>query len=120
MQKPQTLEAPQPGIDVSKRRTDETIFVETIGRQGTHLYEITILDPSQGVVEVNSTWPALHHRPRGQYVHGLHVQNDHQHYPYLWIAKGMRLVFRFANGFHITGTVMSGSVSGEGWKYDVF
>ena len=45
----------QPGIDLTRQRKGTKIMVET----DNHLFEITVLNPASGLVEVSSTLPLL-------------------------------------------------------------
>ncbi len=105
----------QPGIDISKQRPGTKIIVET----DNLIFELKVVDPSRGLLEVTSNSPLLRRPTIGQYLRGVYVLDasvgiDH------WIGRTMQMFLRFRNGYSLTGPVITASLSGPGWTYDVF
>ena len=105
----------QPGIDVAKQKPGTKIIVET----DNLIFELKVIDPSKGYVEVTSNSPLLREPTIGQYLRGVYVLDasvgiDH------WIGRTMQMFLRFRNGDFLTGPAVTASLSGEGWSYDVF
>jgi hypothetical protein len=105
----------QPGIDLTKQKKGTRIIVET----DSLLFEIVVLDPARCLIEVASTTPLLREPTIGQYLRGVYVLDasvgiDH------WIGRTMQMFLHFRNGDFLTGPVVTASIAGPGWTYDVF
>ncbi len=105
----------QPGIDLSKLAKNTKIIVET----DSHLFEIKVLDPATGHVEINGTAPQLRQPTVGQYLRSIYVLDARVGID-KWIGRTMQMFLRFRNGDFLSGPVVTASVSGPGWSYDVF
>lgn len=105
----------QPGIDITKQKEGTKIIVET----NNHLFEIKVLSPKEGLIEVSSTSPELKRPTIGQYMRGVYVLDSAVTID-RWIGRTMQMYLRFRNGFFLSGPVVSATISGEGWKYEIF
>lgn len=105
----------QPGIDLTRQRKGTKIMVET----DNHLFEITVLNPASGLVEVSSTLPLLRQSTVGQYLRGVYVLDANVGLD-AWIGRTLQMFIRFRNGNFMSGPVVAASVVGLGWTYDVF
>jgi len=105
----------QPGIDLARQNKGTKIMVET----DNHLFEITVLNPASGLVEVSSTLPLLRQSTVGQYLRGVYVLDANVGLD-AWIGRTLQMFIRFRNGTFMSGPVVAASVVGLGWTYDVF
>ena len=96
------------GIDIQRLAPGTSILLET----DTRLFELKVMNPSLGLVEISSTDPALHQATIGQLL-SSGTKN-------WWIGKGLAMRIRFRNGIYTSGPVASATVRGKGWHYDVF
>jgi hypothetical protein len=105
----------QPGIDLTRQRKGTKIMVET----DNHLFEITVLNPASGLVEVSSTLPLLRESTVGQYLRGVYALDANVGLD-AWIGRTLQMFIRFRNGNLMSAPVIAASVIGPGWTYDVF
>ncbi len=110
----------EPGIDIRKLKADATILLEA----DPYLYEMRVMYPIHGIVEISSSDPALRIATVGQVLHGFHWSSPAAPIP-SWIGKGLTLEIRFRNGLYRTKPVTAASVSGKyedgsRWSYEVF
>jgi hypothetical protein len=105
----------QPGIDLTRQKKGTTIMVET----DNHLFEITVLNPASGLVEVSSTLPLLRESTVGQYLRGVYAFDANVGLD-AWIGRTLQMFIRFRNGNFMSGPAVAASVIGPGWTYDVF
>lgn len=110
----------EPGIDIRKLKPDTTVLLEA----EPYLYEIKVMHPVHGVVEISSSDPRLRTPTVGQVLHGVHWSSPAVPIPG-WIGKGLSLEIRFRNGTYRTQPVTAASVSGQHenggrWSYEVF
>ena len=109
-----------PGIDIRKLRPETVILLEA----EPYLYEIKVVYPTHGIVEISSSDPNLHITTVGQLLHTVHWSSPAAPIP-SWIGKGLALEFRFRNGTYRTQPVTAATVKGRRddgsrWSYDVF
>jgi hypothetical protein len=105
----------QPGIDISQQPKGSKIIVETDG----HLFEITVLSPVNRLVEVSGTEPVLREPTVGQYLRGVYVLDASVGFDN-WIGRTMQMTIKFRNGIFLSGPVVTASIAGPGWNYEVF
>jgi hypothetical protein len=105
----------QPGIDIRRQAPGTTIIVET----DTGLYELRVVNPVEGVVQVSGTDPRLHQPVLGRFLRSV-CASDPQAVLDGHIGRTMRMVIAFRNAEFESGIVVSATVRGEGWSYDVF
>jgi hypothetical protein len=110
----------QPGIDIRKLKADAIVLLEA----DPYLYEMRVMYPVHGIVEVSSSDPALRVATVGQLLHSVHWPSPGAPIP-SWIGKGLALEIRFRNGLYRTQPVTAASVSGKHedggrWTYEVF
>jgi hypothetical protein len=115
MHKKQSTPTSNVGIDIRHRHTGETILVET--EDG--VFELTVTDASQGMVRVSGTDPRLHTLPQGCLTHSINPARPKDRQAF-WIGPGLRMIFAFRNAVLESGCVMSATIRGPGWHYDVF
>jgi len=96
------------GIDIQRLAPETSVLLET----DTRLYELKVVNPSLGLVEISSTDAALHQVTIGQL-----LSSGSKNW---WIGKGLTMRIRFRNGIYTSGPVASARVVGKGWHYDVF
>ncbi len=102
-----------PGIDVRRLKVGSYVFVET----AKHVYEMKVVLPHAGLLEITSSDPPLHVPTVGQFVSGrcppdCDVEG--------WIGKGLLMLIRFRNGYYTSAPVVSAEVEGAKWHYAVF
>jgi len=100
------------GIDLRRLAPGNSILLETDAR----LYELKVMNPALGLVEISSTDPALRQATVGQLLSSVGPSGGRD----WWIGKGMVMRIRFRNGIYTSGPVASARVVGKGWHYDVF
>ena len=105
----------QPGIDLTKQTEGTRIIVET----DRHLFEIKLVVPSSGLVEISGSHPGLHNVTIGQYLRGVYVL-DASICIDRWIGRTMQMLLRFRNTQYLSGPVVTAVIYGPGWTYDVF
>ena len=115
-----TARPAEPGIDIRKLNPETTILLEA----DPYLYEMRVVYPIHGIVEISSSDPALGVPTVGQVLHSHHWSSPSAPIP-LWIGRGFALDIRFRNGVYRTQPVMAASVSGKRhdgsrWSYEVF
>lgn len=97
-----------------------TIFLEA----NPCIYEIKVIQPDHGIVEISSNDPLLRVAAVGQVLHSVHWSNPAAPIP-TWIGKGLALEIHFRNGVYRTQPVTAASIHGKRedgsrWSYDVF
>jgi hypothetical protein len=121
MDTPTTTTTPvEPGIDIRKLKPETVILLEA----EPYLYEIHIMYPAHGIVEISSNDPHLHAATVGQLLQSVHWSSPVAPIPF-WIGKGLALEIRFRNGVYRTQPVIAATVKGKRddgsrWSYDVF
>ena len=110
----------EPGIDLRRLTPDTIILLEA----DPYLYELRVLYPAHGIVEISSSDPTLRIATVGQVLHSVHWSSPAAPIP-SWIGKGLVLEIRFRNATYRTQPVMGASVSGthkdgRRWSYEVF
>jgi hypothetical protein len=116
-----TLTAPvETGIDIRKLKPETVMLLEA----EPYLYEIRVMYPAHGIVEINSSDPNLRVATVGQLLQSVHWSSPGAPIPF-WIGKGLALEIRFRNGIYRTQPVMAAGIKGKRadgshWSYDVF
>lgn len=115
-----TAKLAEPGIDIRKLKAETTILLEA----DPYLYEMRVMYPVHGVVEISSSDPRLRIPTVGQLLQSVHWSSPAAPRP-LWIGRDLALEIRFRNGFYRTQPVTAASVSGKHedgsrWSYEVF
>ena len=110
----------EPGIDIRKLKPGTIILLEA----GPSLYEIKVVYPVHGIVEISSSDPHLRVTTVGQLLHSVHWPSPGTPIP-SWIGKGLALEIRFRNGLYRTQPVTAAGVQGKRedgshWTYEVF
>ena len=115
-----TARPAEPGIDIRKLKPETTILLEA----DPYLYEMRVVYPVHGIVEISSSDPHLRVATVGQLLHSVHWPIPGAPIP-LWIGKGLALEIRFRNGLYRTQPVTAAGVQGKRedgsrWTYEVF
>lgn len=115
-----TARLAEPGIDVRRLKPETTILLEA----DPYLYEMRVVHPVHGIVEISSSDSVLRVATVGQVLHSVHWSSPAAPRP-LWIGKGLALEIRFRNGFYRTQPVTAASVQGKRedgsrWSYEIF
>ena len=110
----------EPGINIRKLKTGTVILLEA----APYLYEIRVMYPVHGIVEISSSDPMLRVATVGQVLHSLRWSSPVSPIP-SWIGKGLALEIRFRNGLYRTTPVTAASLGGKRedgsrWSYEVF
>ena len=110
----------EPGIDIRKLRPGTILLVEA----EPWLYEIKVVYPVHGIVEISSSDPHLRIATVGQVLQSVRWPSLAAPIP-SWLGKGLALEIRFRNGLYRTQPLTAASVKGtreDGgrWSYDVF
>ena len=105
----------EPGIDLGSLKPGTIVLLET----NLCLYELKVLNPYACLVEVSSTDEGLKHSTIGQFMASIYPAD-----PAIrlkgWIGQNLVMEIRFSNGNYLSGPIISTSLKGEGWHYDVF
>jgi len=117
---PTTAEAPaalkkQPGIDIRQQQPGTEIIVEA----DTGLYELVVVRPESGLVEVSGSDPRLRQPVLGQFLHSVNVLDPTAKFDH-WIGRATKMVIAFRNAQFESGVVMAATIRCKGWHYDVF
>jgi hypothetical protein len=115
-----TARPAEPGIDIRKLKPETTILLEA----DPYLYEMRVVYPVHGIVEISSSDPKLRVATIGQVLHSLHWSSPSVPIP-SWIGRDLALEIRFRNGVYRTQPVRAASVQGKRevgsrWSYEVF
>jgi hypothetical protein len=115
-----TARPAEPGIDIRKLKPETTILLEA----DPYLYEMRVVYPVHGIVEISSSDPHLRVATVGQVLQSVHWPSLAAPIP-SWLGKGLALEIRFRNGLYRTQPLTAASVKGtreDGgrWSYDVF
>ena len=110
----------EPGIDIRKLKPGTIILLEA----EPSLYEIKVVYPVHGIVEISSSDAHLRVATVGQLLHSVNWSRPGAPIP-LWIGKGLALEIRFRNGLYRTQPVTAAGVQGKRedgsrWTYEVF
>lgn len=103
------------GIDIRQRAIGEIILVET----DNGIYELVVVAPSQCLVKVTGTDPRLHQPAVGRFLNSTSVLYPYKVCP-AWIGLGCRMLIAFRNANFESGVILSASIRGNGWHFDVF
>ena len=104
----------EPGIDIKRLAAGIVVLVET----ETAVYELLVVRPELGIVEVSSSDRSLHKPTIAQFRGSLVPEYGDEVGD--WIGKGLCLAFRFQESYHISTPVVSALVRGSTWNYSVF
>ena len=99
-------------IDVARLKVGNTLLLET----EKAVYEMVVLRPELGLLEIESTDPILRLRTVGQLLGSPSPDAFHSNQ----IVKGLAMSLRFRNGNYLSAPVLSARVRGPAWHYDVF
>ena len=103
------------GIDITKQKIGNTLLVET---EDGRLYEMKVIMPEKGVLEVQGTDSRLKTPVLGVLTHAFSddkkIQINH------WIGHLLKMALVFRNGNLESTPVVHATVKGERWSYDVF
>jgi hypothetical protein len=110
----------EPGIDIRKLRPGTILLVDA----EPWLYEIKVVYPVHGIVEISSSDPHLRIATVGQVLQSVHWPSLAAPIP-SWLGKGLALEIRFRNGLYRTQPLTAASVSGKRedgshWTFEVF
>jgi hypothetical protein len=103
------------GIDVRQRQAGEVILVET----DNSIYELTVMVPRQCLVQVTGTDPRLRQPTVGRLLNSTAVLHPHDVRD-AWIGPARRMLIAFRNVNFESGVIVSASIRGNGWHFDVF
>ncbi len=108
------------GIDIRRLKPETVILLEA----EPYLYEIRVMYPAHGIVEISASDPHLRLATVGQVLQSVHWSSPAAPSP-SWIGKGLALEIRFRNGIYRTQPVTAATISGKHddgghWSYDVF
>ena len=107
----------QPGIDLTKQKKGTSIIVET----DSLLFEIVVLDPGQSVDRSREYGRRSCGSRRLASTFGASTSLDASVGIDNWIGRTMQMFHHFRNGdFSLTGPVVTASIAGPGWNYEVF
>jgi len=103
------------GIDLHQMKPGTIAFLET----NLCLYELKVLNPINCIVEISGTDEALKQIVVGQFIASIYPID-----PTIrlegWIGRNLAMEIRFRNGKYVSGPIISASLKGIGWSYDVF
>lgn len=105
----------EPGIDLAKLTAGTKVYVET----DTDVYEITVTLQKEAIVEIWGTDKRMRQPLFGRFLHSVNGRNR-QVCLDRWIGKGLRMVIAFRYESFESGMVVSASVEGPNWHYEVF
>ena len=116
----QTATTIEPGINIRKLKAGTVILLEA----DLYLYEMRVMYPVHGILEISSNDPALRVATVGQLLYSLRCSSPAPPIP-SWIGKNLALEIRFRNGLYRTKPVTAASVGGKHedgsrWSYEVF
>jgi hypothetical protein len=103
------------GILLTSQRPGTRVYVETTD----YCYELTLLDQRSLKVEIVSNDPCIGVRATGFFERSVYDEEG-QAALVAWIAAGMRMQIRFANGVLNSRPVVTATICGDGWHYKVF
>lgn len=110
----------RPGINITKQPEGAVILVETSGA----VYELTVLDPTDGLIRIASTERTFH-RPKSGILRESVYEPDSGVVIPRWIGPAMRMRIGLKDCMFNSSAVMSAQISGRSedgrkWYYDVF
>jgi hypothetical protein len=105
----------EPGIDLRLLKPGTTIFLET----NLCLYELKVLNPDNCLIEISGTDEGLKQPTIGQFVASIYPVDPTVRLEG-WIGRNLVMEIRFRNGNYLSGPIISASLKGCGWGYDVF
>ena len=97
-----------PGISVQRLKAGVKIMVET----EKQVYEMVVVRPDLGLLQVTSTDPVLHQPTIGQFLGSGDIAD--------WLSKGLCMSLRFRGGLYVSAPVLSAEVKTPTWRYVVF
>lgn len=105
------------GIDITQQLPGTVIFVET---EDDMLFEMKVVVPREGIVEVSGTEPRLKQPTLGILSHSF--SGDKKTQINYWVGMLLCMSLLFKNGSYESKPVVSASIHGpdEAWKFDVF
>lgn len=116
MTTPETITAlrHKPGIDLRLLKLGTIVFLET----NLCLYELKVLD-SDCLIEISSTDDALKQPTIGRFVASIYPIDPAVRLEE-WIGQNLVMEIRFRNGNYLSGPIISASLKGSDWNYEVF
>lgn len=105
----------EPGIDITKQKVGTTLLVET---EDGRLFEMKVVMPEKGVLEIQGTDPRLKAPVLGILTHAF--SGDKRTQINYWIGHLLKMALMFRNGNLESAPVVHATVKGERWSYDVF
>ena len=105
----------EPGIDLRLLKTGTIIFLET----NLCLYELKVLNPNNGLIEISSTDEGLKQPTIGQFIASIYPVDSTVRLEG-WIGRNLVMEIRFRNNNYLSGPIISAGLKGTGWRYDVF
>lgn len=105
----------EPGIDLRLLKPGTIVFLET----NLCLYELKVLDSNHCLIEISSNDDALKRPTTGQFVASIYPVDSKIRLDG-WIGRNLVMEIRFRNGNYLSGPIISASVKGVDWSYDVF
>lgn len=103
------------GIDITKQKIGTTLLIET---EDSRLFEMRVIMPEKGVLEVQGTDPRLKTPVLGVLTHSC--SGDKKTQINHWIGYLLKMALVFRNGNLESAPVVHATVKGEKWQYDVF
>ena len=105
------------GIDITKQKVDTIIMVET---EDNHLFELKVVVPNKGVVEISGTESRLKLPVLGILTHSFADKTQIKTQINHFIGMLLKMALVFKNGNYESAPVIHASVKGPGYRYDVF
>jgi hypothetical protein len=108
-----------PGINIKALKKGTVLLLEG----EADIYELIVMYPEHGIVEISSNQPALRQGTVGQFMFSVRWSQPGTRLNL--IQQGWAMTLRFRNGEYQTQPIMSSRVSGKcddgsRWSYDVF
>ena len=103
------------GVDISRQAIGTMILAET----DMGLHELTVVNPLQSIVQVTGTDPQFHKPVLGRFLQSISALDPRERINH-WIGRAMRMVIAFRGAAYESGIVLSATVKGPNWHFDVF
>jgi len=108
------LEA-QPWIDIRQLKVDDELLIDA----DPFIYQLRIINPIIGLIEVTSSDPRLKEPVVGIYLGGYYDLDDVIEFEYR-ISVALKMKIKFLDCIYVTNPMLTARLIGKGFYYDVF